>query len=302
MDNIFENACLIQLRTSCWTGTKQLANTTMAHIGTIDPLWLKGRKFLVNPEYLSPVKTAIYKARKVLSAQALPFPIAALTLVPKDNIAAIEEKLQRAKAVFIREVDAFTACYDDARQEAAMYLGSHFSSLDYPQNIQRKFRLEWRFIALSVPEKASVLPAHLYEAEKQKFLSLMDEARELAIVSLRQEFSGIVAHLVERLSENDEKPKMIRNNMFEKFRDFLENFSNRNIFQDQELANLVSQAKQHISGLDGQHVKTDAMLKNTLAAEMATLKVQIDSAIENMPRRHIRFADSTPELPAADAA
>ena len=300
MDNIFENACLIQLRTSCWTGTKQLANGTMARIANVDPQWLKGKKHLVNPECLAPVKTAIYKARRVLLSLALPFPITTLTLVPKESIVRIEEMLQQAKQEFQREVEAFCGCYADACQEAALYLGSHFSTLDYPQDIQRKFRMEWRFVALSVPDKASILPPHLYEAERQKFISLMQEARELAIVSLREEFAGIVSHLVERLSENGEdKPKILRNGMFEKFQEFLENFAARNIFQDDALSALVVQAQQCISGLDSHTVKTNGWLKNTLAGEMANLKTRIDSAIETMPRRYIRYADRTlPVLPA----
>jgi predicted HTH transcriptional regulator len=143
-------------------------------------------------------------------------------------------------------------------------------------------------------------PPILYEAERQKFTSLMEEARELAMVSLREEFAGIVSHLVERLAENGEdKPKILRNGMFEKFQEFLENFTARNIFQDNTLSDLVTQARQCLSGLDGQTVKTNGWLKNTLAEEMAKLKTQITSAIEEMPRRYIRYSDrSLPESPA----
>jgi len=304
-NNIFENACLIQLKTSCWTGAKQIADGSMAHIANVDPEWLKAKKYLVNPEYLAPVKTAIYKARRALSSHALPFPLNSLCLVPKESIMVIEEKLRLAKQEFQQEVDTFCAGYDVACQEAAIYLGSHFSNLDYPMDVRSKFRLQWRFVALSVPEKASILPANLYEAERQKFIALMDEARELAVISLREEFAAIVAHLVERLSENgeDEKPKILKNGMFTRFNEFMDNFSTRNLFQDDALSALVTQAKNCISGLDSQTVKTNGWLKNTLADEMTKLKTQIDSAIEEMPRRYIRYADrAMSELPVADAA
>ena len=299
-NNIFENACLIQLKTSCWTGTKQMSDGAMAAIGNIDPQWLKGKKYLVNPEHLASVKTAIYKARRILSSQALPFPICGLTLVPKESIVSIEEKLQNAKHDFLNEVRGFVANYQDACQEAEVNLGNHFNTLDYPQDIQAKFHMSWRFVSLSVPERASVLPPHLYEAERQKFIALMDEAKELAIVSLREEFSGIVSHLVERLAENGEdKPKILRNGMFEKFQEFLENFTARNIFQDDTLSDLVTQARQCISGLNSQTVKTNAWLKGTLGDEMGKLKTQIDSAIADMPRRYIRYAErATPDISA----
>ena len=305
-NNIFENACLIQLKTSCWTGEKQISNGALSQIANVDPEWLKGKKHLVNPDYLAPVKTAIYKARKVLLTQALPFPIHALTLVPKENIVSIEEKLRNAKLDFQHEVRAFVANYQDACQEAKIYLGEHFSSLDYPLDIESKFRLDWRFVMLSVPERASVLPPHLYEAERQKFMSLMDEARELAIVSLREEFSGIVSHLVERLSENgdsEDKPKIIRNGIFTRFQEFMDNFATRNIFADDELSALVAQAKNCISGLDSNTVKSNGWLKQSLAGEMDKLKIQIDASIETMPRRFIRFnAENGDHAPTANAA
>jgi len=91
--------------------------------------------------------------------------------------------------------------------------------------------------------------------------------------------------------------------MFSRFNEFMDNFGARNIFQDDALSALVTQAKNCISGLDSQTVKTNGWLKNTLADEMAKLKTQIDSAIEEMPRRYIRYTDhAQPELPAVDAA
>ena len=306
-NNIFEQACLIQFRTSCWTGTKQIADATMAQIANVDPNWLKGKKHLIHPENLAPVKTAIYKARKVLLNHALPFPIMGLTLVPKESIVRIDEMLQQAKFEFQREVDAFCAIYETACQEAAIYLGSQFSTLDYPQDIQRKFRMDWRFVNLSIPDRASILPPHLYEAERQKFMSLMEESRELAIVSLREEFSGIVTHLVQRLSENgdsEDKPKIIRNGIFTRFQEFMDNFATRNIFADDELSALVAQAKNCISGLDSNTVKSNGWLKQSLAGEMDKLKIQIDASIETMPRRFIRFNAENGDhpVPAAHAA
>lgn len=304
MNDLFENACLIQLKTSCWTGAKQVPDVVMADLGAVNPQWLKGKKHLVNPEYLAPIKTELYKARKELVSQALPFPISTLFLVPREAIMGIEQRLQTIKRAMLEEVALFAAHYETACQEAKLYLGDQYCSLDYPQTIETKFRMEWRFVTLSVPNQASVLPVQLYEAERDKFMALMQEARELAVLSLRQEFSGIVTHLVERLSEKDgEKPKIIRTDMFDRFQEFWTSFSTRNLFQDQELTQLVEQAKACMEGVDVQQIKNNSLLKSQMADAMTTLKTQIDAAIDTMPRRQIRFTDiGTPFLPACIAA
>lgn len=48
-------------------------------------------------------------------------------------------------------------------------LGHLFRDTDYPVNIRDKFRFEWRYVILDIPNEASVLPPEIYEREKEKF-------------------------------------------------------------------------------------------------------------------------------------
>jgi hypothetical protein len=78
----------------------------------------------------------------------------------------------------------------------------------------------------------------------------MEETRELATVALREEFAEIVRHMVERLSgEQDGKPKKFKNSIMEKMGEFLESFGDRNLFDDDKLAELVDQTRDVVSGL-----------------------------------------------------
>ena len=63
-ENIFQKACLIQLSTSCWQGSRMLDAAIMEQIGNSE--WLKGRKYLVNPETLNPIRAVISRTRKDL--------------------------------------------------------------------------------------------------------------------------------------------------------------------------------------------------------------------------------------------
>jgi hypothetical protein len=61
----------------------------------------------------------------------------------------------------------------------------------------------------------------------------MEETRELPTVALREEFAGVVRHMVERLSgEEYGTPKKFKNSMMEKMGEFLESFSDHNLFND----------------------------------------------------------------------
>ena len=116
----------------------------------------------------------------------------------------------------------------------------YVSNLD----ITRKFRFEWRFLTLDIPGKSTVLPPEIYEREKEKFQSMMDETRELAISALREDFAKNINGLTEKLNKDctQPPPRVIKSSMFNKMREFLDGFGTRNIFEDQVLE-LSQQAK-----------------------------------------------------------
>jgi hypothetical protein len=78
--------------------------------------WLRGRKFLINPELLGPIKTATHQARNNIKKFALPFPITSIYLVPKDNLSIIDERLQYYRDRFWNKVTEFESMYDEARE------------------------------------------------------------------------------------------------------------------------------------------------------------------------------------------
>ncbi len=288
-ENVFQKACLVQLSTGCWQGMTALGSSLMERIGNSE--WLKGAKVLVDPDCLSSVRSALSKARTYLAKNALPFPIHGLILVPKETLSRIDETLCQIKSEFEVEVSKFIGNYEEEREKARQSLGPLFSDADYPIDVRQKFRFEWRFITMDVPGKSGILSPELYEREKEKFQALMSETRELAISALREEFAGIVRHMVERLSgEEDGKPKRFQASMLEKMGEFLDSFGDRNLFDDDKLAELVDHARDVVSGLSTSELRQDANLRRYIADEMNQLRVAVDGALEDLPRRKIRMA------------
>jgi len=288
-ENIFQKACLVQLSTGVWQGVTALGSNLMEKIGNAD--WLKGAKVLIDPDCLSSVRSVLSKARTHLAKAALPFPIHGLTLVPKETLSRIDEALSQMKPEFEAEVEKFISNYEDERQKARESLGHLFNESDYPNDVRRKFRFEWRFITMDVPGKSGILSPELYQREKEKFQALMEETRELATVALREEFAEIVRHMVYRLSgEQDGKPKRFQSSMLEKMGEFLDSFGDRNLFNDEKLAALVDQARDVVNGLSTDELRQDANLRRYIADEMNHLRISVDGALEDLPRRKIRLA------------
>jgi hypothetical protein len=76
----------------------------------------------------------------------------------------------------------------------------------------------------------------------------------------------------------------------EKMSEFLGSFFDRNLFDDEKLAELMNQAKDVVKGLSTEELRQDANLRRYIADEMDQLRVAVDGALEDLPRRKIRLA------------
>ena len=220
-ENIFQKACLVQINTSVWQGSLQLPPEAMQRLG--DSAWLKGRKFLIDPETLAPVRSMAKRARAKIEKYTLSFPITGLILVPKERISDVESSLKETEAEYWEEVTKFLDKYDAARYEAQDNLGEYYNEADYPVDIRAKFGFVWRFLAIDTPSKGSILTPELYERERQRFLDLMEETRQNAVLMLRAEYAEFLNHLIERLKPDaDGNKKMIKSSSLERFQEFLD--------------------------------------------------------------------------------
>jgi hypothetical protein len=163
-----------------------------------------------------------------------------------------------------------------------------FNEVDYPLQVEKRFSLAWRFIILDVPNgKSGILPPEIYEREKEKFIQTMEEARILAIESLREEFASMVERITDRFTEMaDGKSKVFKNATVESFYEFFETFKERNIFRDEQLAQLVEKAQAVLGGASTESIRTNEGLKESIRGGMTDIETAMAVSLER-PRRKI---------------
>jgi hypothetical protein len=287
MENIFEMGCLIQLSTSVWGARRKIKTEQISDMASANE-WLSTHKKLIDPCALKPIQKAANAARGYLAGVSLPFPINGMVFVPKEMISKVDEQLAVLKSDFNDQVTEFIDRYDRLRETAMVYLGNLFNETDYPVNIQAKFSFGWRFVALDVPNgKSRVLPPEVYEREKNKFVQTMEEARELAILSLREEFSGMINRITERFTNgHDSKPKVFKKGTINNFYEFFETFKERNIFRDSELTELVGRAEAILGGKSVEAIRSNDQLKQQIRNGMAEVETSMEDILSR-PRRRI---------------
>lgn len=289
-ENMFKEAALLQLNATCWHTDKKLPQSMLSEVGNVE--YLRGRKLLLPQDATAAIKQVIGKARNYLRKIALPFPINGCVLVPKRIITDVQENLQRLEWEYNNAVDDFLYWYPQTIEDARESLGELFNSCDYPtrEQIKSRFRFQWRYIVIG-PSVSRVLPPSIYKDEVEKFQNLMEQAREDAIAALRTEFVELVANIADKLSGSDDgKPKRLRDAAVENLKDFLDSFAGRNLFEDEQLASLVNQCRNIISGITANNIRSSEQVKENLHMSMTNLLESIDSQFEDLPRRKIRFA------------
>ena len=286
-ENIFEQGCLVQLTVSQWGAAKKIDKRKITEMVS-SPEWVRASKKLVDPEALKPISKIVNKARSYLASISLPFPINGLVFVPKDLISKVDTKLQEFKDDYNFAVSKFVSDYDGLRSLAMSYLGELFNEMDYPVDVRSKFAFAWRFVIMDVPNgNVGLLSPEVYQREKEKFVQTMDEARELAVQSLREEFLSMVERITERFTTGvDGKPKVFKNSTVNSFYEFFENFKERNIFRDEELSTLVSQAQQILGEQTPETIRDNVFVKERIRTGMESVENAMAEAFER-PRRKI---------------
>ena len=287
MENLFEKGCLVQLSASVWRAARKIKPEQLSEMA-VSHEWFTATKKLVDPDSLKPINSVVNAARSYLSAVSLPFPIQGMVFAPKEMISRVDGKLEEYKAEFTGKVDSFLGEYDTLREVASVQLGELFSEMDYPVDVRSKFAFLWRFIVLEVPNgRAGILSPEVYEREKDKFIRTMEEARELAITSLREEFGGMIARITERFSNgNGDKPKVFKNGTVNNFYEFFETFKERNIFKDDQLSELVERAQGILQGQSPEAIRSNDQLKEHIRSGMAEVETAM-AEILTMPRRRV---------------
>ena len=286
MTDVFKKGCLVQLSVSKWGGVKKIDKRTLAQL--VDKDWVTATKKLVSPESLKPIAKVGYSARSWLYFKSLPFPIGGMSFIPRDLINTVDEKLTQYRQDYYDAVIDFANDYEELRDNARKYLGELFNEIDYPEDISTKFNFNWRFVVLDVPDsKSKILAPEVYKREKEKFVQTMEEARNMAVEALREEFASMVEHIADRFSSNGNgKPKVFRNSTVESFYEYFQTFKDRNIFNDNDLAGLVEKAQNVLNGTSPDQIRSDSSLKEKIRVDMTEMESSILELL-NRPRRKI---------------
>lgn len=245
-------------------------------------------------------KHPAYSAATTIKSQAssfwrgitLPYPQDGVRLIKQSDIPVFEAKMQEFKEQLDIAVANLQLEYEALKVRAREQLGSLYNPADYPQTLEGVFAITWEYPPIEPPQYLMSFNPQLYEQEQHRVQQRFENAVTLAEQAFAEELSGLVSHLIERLTADpDGKKKSFRANAVENFKEFYDNFQRMNVRSNVQLESLISQAHNLVSGIDPAELRQNQEMQQTLKTQMSELRTSLDSVISEAPRRRILRID-----------
>lgn len=260
-----------------------------------DKSLIKVHKTILDSPELTEIKKLDTDLRNWLRRWTMPSVLKnGVYMVPIGVLEMIDNRLSEFVEKRKELIGAFTEAYPTRKAEAQVRLNNLFDEGQYPkvEEITGQFGQEFSYMSFCVPDMLEGVNKSLFEREKGKLQAKIEEAGKVAQQVVRARFAESVGHLLERLTpDGDGKKKIFRNTCVTNLQEYVDNFSLLNVTNDVELEKLVQQAKDLISGVDPDSVRTDENFREELIEGFTKIDETLASFITTKPSRLIDLTE-----------
>lgn len=296
---LMEKSICLSLKLSSLGIRKKVASNQVQSDADDDMLHVS--KDILESETFKDIKTLDGKIKAYIKTVWLPSRMFkhGMYLIPIARLEEIDARLEEFKLERAALVIKFIEEYPALKEAAEAKLNSLFNPLDYPEvyQIQRAFNMVTRYVTFSTPGKLKEISPAIWQREMDKAAADVNEAVEEIKMTLREYYRDFMDHLVDRMgSEEDGKRKTFHASSIKKFQDFLNTFHERNVINDEQLANLVNEGKQILDGVDPKSLRKDETLRDHIKEKFEVIKQQLDTMLVDRPSRRLKIKEEkTPE-------
>jgi hypothetical protein len=279
---------LLNLRISMW-GVSRVLPDHEYEVDADKAMVRATKKILECPEYefLLQLKRSIHRRLKTL---ALPGEILRAGVYPV-SVPMVEEVEKELEAFSIRwgvGVLALEQVWDLRVREVEDRLRALYDEEDYPswERVRGCFAVRWNYFSMSTPQVLQAISGKLFVREQAKATVQWNEMLEEIRDGLRLTFKELVDALVDKLAP---RPDGTRKKLVgvDRLLEFLDTFSKKDVADDEQLRVLVEEVRSLLNGQDVSRLRKDQGLRELVQERMQSVKVVLDTLVEDAPARQI---------------
>lgn len=218
----------------------------------------------------------------------LPYTEPGVRLIRQADIEAFVHTMEGFRDELVQGEQDLNAVYDEIQADARRRLGRLYNAADYPAEIQGLFGVVWDFPAIEPPSYLMRLNPEIYRQEQERVAARFEEAVQLAEQTFASELARLVSHLTERLiASPDGQRKVFRDTAVTNLLEYFRRFKELNVRSNQDLDQLVEQARQLVQGVSPQDLRHDTALRQHVATEMSRVQAALEGMVIDLPRRRL---------------
>ncbi len=268
-----------------------------ANMFKTDPKSVSLTKKLINPKNvhyrnLTACKTEI---RAHWMNNTLPWIESGVRLIRHEDILAFRLQHEELVDGFNISKKNLTKHWKSILQQSEETLGDLFNKEDYPEDPEDLFGVNLGWPNLSAPEYLKTLDPKMYEAEAKKISKKFEDAWKLGEEVMTKELLKLVESFADRMKPNPDGTKKIfkeasLTNLFE----FFDKFNKLNLIKGSDLEDLVKKSQEALSGTNAEIIRLDDNFRNKLANSLDEISKELNSKVENLPRRKLGKVKNVP--------
>ncbi len=282
----------IKVRLSTMGNTRKVSTSQIE--ADADKDLLRVSKHLLDSAELKAIGRFDGEIRRYLYNLCLPFEVG-IHLLPIAALQVVEQRLRQFQTEREQLVNAFLQVYPSLCLDASKRLRGLYNPADYPpvEEVARQFGFTWQYVSFGVPDQLRGISQEVWDQEREKAAQRMAEASSEIQLVLRESMGKLVQHMAERLRDGaDGKPLRFKETTVSNLVEFLENFEFRNVTDDQQLQQIVKQARGLLQGVGADDLRNTGELRTKVQSGMASLAAELDTIVARAGSRKFRFEEA----------
>ncbi len=257
-----------------------------------DPNMTFGGNKLLNDRHpkWKAVSSVLNRAWKYWEAVTIDYPVSGVRLANRNQVERFEGQMRKYQDELDAAVTELEEAYSEMKDNARAKLGDLYDPSEYPASLRPYFGFDWEYPSVEPPNHLKAISPELYEQQSAKVAAQFQEALACAEEAFTGELSGLLDHLVERLSPGEDgKRKIFRNTSVENLQDFFNKFQNLSVGSNRELTEFVNRANEVVGSLDAKALRDDGDLRESVRNRLSEVKDSLDSSLVDASRRAIKI-------------
>ena len=268
MTHLSDRALLVQLNISQWTArkldkkaTREVADANYASRDAGN----YHKKLLPMSDSLANIHTMTGSIRQEFLTNTLPWGLNNTHMLPTANYLNFMTTFRKRKSEWEQVVAKFLMDYPSLQTTAQRFLGQLYNPEDYPdvRDLRGKFAMELVVLPVPTADFRVQLADEELDSIKADLQRRVEENSGIAMRDAWQRLYDRVKHMVERLSKMDDPKSRFHESTLEHITELCKLLPRLNIMDDPNLEAMRYEVEAKLTGLSGDAVKNDPVLRQT---------------------------------------